>query len=59
MKPVKAVIIGAGARGYDAYAPHAIPGTMEVIAVADPDPFRRKLCAERFSIPEEHCYESY
>lgn len=59
MKPVKAVIIGAGNRGYGAYVPYANPGTLEIIAVADPDPFRQKLCADRFSIPAEHCYSTY
>lgn len=59
MEPIKAVIIGAGSRGVNAYAPNANPGTLEIVGVADPDDFRRNLCAEKFNIPKEGIFKTY
>ena len=55
-----AVVIGAGDRGYDAYATwyvdHADSG--RVVAVADPDEGRRARFARRFGVPADHCFAS-
>ena len=59
MKEITAVIIGAGGRGIKAYAPNANPGTLKIVGVAEPDDFRRNLCAERFSIPQQGIFKSY
>ena len=59
MKEITAVIIGAGGRGIKAYAPNANPGTLKIVGVAEPDDFRRNLCVERFSIPEQGVFKSY
>ena len=59
MKPITAVIIGAGSRGVNAYVPNANPGTLEIVGVADPDDFRRNLCAEKFNIPKVGIYKTY
>lgn len=59
MKKITAVIIGAGSRGLKAYAPNANPGTLKVVGVADPDDFRRNLCAEKFNIPKEGIFRTY
>jgi len=59
MKEITAVIIGAGARGIKAYVSNANPGTLRIVGVAEPDDFRRNLCAERFSIPSEGIFKSY
>ncbi len=59
MKPITAVIIGAGSRGTNAYAPNANPGTLKIVGVADPDDFRRNLCAEKFNVPQEGIFKTY
>lgn len=59
MKEITAVIIGAGGRGIKAYAPNANLGTLKIVGVAEPDDFRRNLCAERFSIPKQGIFKSY
>ncbi len=59
MEPVTAVIIGGGLRGYEAYAPKANPGTLKIVAVAEPVEYKRNMCKERFGIAPENCFESY
>lgn len=59
MKPVTAVIIGGGLRGYAAYAIKANPKTLNVVGVAEPVEYKRQMCAERFGIAPENCFESY
>lgn len=59
MKPVTAVIIGGGLRGYAAYAPKANPGTLKIVGVAEPVEHKREMCRERFGIAPENCFVGY
>ncbi|MCJ8012348.1 Gfo/Idh/MocA family oxidoreductase [Paenibacillus sp. KQZ6P-2] len=60
MNQLKAVVIGAGARG-GSYANYALdyPHELEIVAVAESDPVRRERFAEKHNIPQERCYESW
>ena len=57
-EPIKAVLVGAGQRGADAYAPYALmhPDQIEFVAVAEPDAKKRERFAARHDIPAEHQY---
>lgn len=61
MKPVEFVLVGAGARGADSYAPYALqaPQDAKIIAVAEPDAQRRARVAAQHGIPAHRCYASY
>ena len=58
MKKVKVILIGAGGRGTkyvkegQAHCPE-----MELVAVADPNPVRINHIKEKFSLPDECCFE--
>ena len=54
-KPLEAVIVGGGHRSMN-YAELSVidPSMLKITGVADPDENRRKMIAEKFSIPEEH-----
>ncbi len=60
MKPITITIIGAGLRGirYGEYA-HTRPQEMKVIAVAEPDDFKRSRAQEAFNLREEKCFTSW
>ena len=57
--PINAIIVGGGHRSltYAALAEQE-PQLLQIVGVADPDPCRRQMIAERFSIPDEHCFET-
>ena len=59
--PIKAILIGAGQRGYEAYGPYASshPDQLQFTAVAEPDEERRLRFAARHNIPAEHQHESW
>ena len=59
MKKIKLILIGAGGRGtsYVDLGAEFCP-EMELVAVADPDPIRRNYIRDKFSIPEEMCFEN-
>lgn len=61
MTVLKAVLIGAGARGADSYAPYALryPHELQIVAVAEPDPARRERFAENHRIPAEMQFDSW
>ena len=61
MKPVTAVIIGAGDRGRNVYGKYALehPEEMRVTAVAEPDPQRRREFQALHGIADEHCFSGY
>jgi predicted dehydrogenase len=61
MTPVGFVLIGAGSRGADAYAPYAQhhPDEARIVAVAEPDPVRRAKIADLHDIPADRCFGSY
>lgn len=59
--PVELVVIGAGHRARDAYGPYVQdhPDEARFVAVAEPNPVRRKQFAEQFDIADEMCFESW
>ena len=60
MKPVTIAIVGAGSRG-TGYANYVLahPEEAKVVAVADPDDFRRNRIAEAHNIPQENVFHTY
>ncbi|MBE6399072.1 MAG: Gfo/Idh/MocA family oxidoreductase [Lentisphaerae bacterium] len=58
--PVKLAVIGAGARGFG-YATYArqFPERLQIVAVADPDDFRRNKMGNLYNIPEAMRFKSY
>ncbi len=61
MKKVKALLIGAGSRGAEAYAPFALefPEKLQFVAVAEPIKSKRTKFADLHKIKEENVFESY
>ena len=61
MSPIHAVLIGAGQRGAEAYAPYALthPDELVFTAVAEPVVSRRKRFALVHKLPEDRCFESW
>lgn len=59
MKAITAIIVGAGHRTqvYARYAEIA-PDQLRIVGVADPNPDRRRILAERFGFAEDMCFES-
>ena len=60
MKQVTIAIVGAGSRGHG-YATYALShqDTVKVVAVADPDDFRRNRIASEHNIPAENVFHTY
>ena len=58
--PVRLAVIGAGARGFG-YATFAqkFPERLQIVAVADPDEFRRNKMGNLYNIPEAMRFKSY
>ena len=54
MESVKVIVVGFGDRGA-AYTKYALdnPDRLKVIAVVDPNPFRRELAKEKFALEED------
>lgn len=52
-KPVTAIVLGAGNRGWGAYSSYAkrFPDELKIVGVAEPIPYRRERISEAFSIP--------
>ncbi|MCQ6562668.1 Gfo/Idh/MocA family protein [Paenibacillus mendelii] len=61
MKQLTAILIGAGARGAESYAPYSLynPHELKFVAVAEADPERRAKFAEAHALPAERVYESW
>lgn len=55
------VVVGAGDRGYDAYATHLLDdlGAGRIVAVAEPDPVRRARFAARYGLDDGGCHETW
>ncbi len=55
------MVVGAGDRGYDAYAKLFVehPEEGRIVAVAEPDEGRRTRFAERYSLSSEQCHEGW
>ena len=51
-EPIKAVLVGAGQRGAEAYAPYALwhPDQIKFVAVAEPDRVRRDQLLKGFRL---------
>jgi predicted dehydrogenase len=60
-KPLEIVIIGAGSRGMYAYASYALhhPDQVRVVAVAEPDPIRRRRMAEMHDLDDALCFTTW
>ena len=58
---IKAILIGAGVRGANVYAPYAKnhPHQLQFVAVAEPDLKRRASFAADYDIPTEQVYEDW
>lgn len=61
MEPVRAVLVGAGARGMDVYAAYALAHKTELqfVAVAEPDEKKRQRFCALHGIPPERAYKDY
>ncbi len=59
MEPITAVIVGAGHRAmtYASYAKEH-PEALKIVGVADPNPIRRQMVAEKYNLPPENCFSS-
>ncbi len=58
MSAVTLAIVGAGLRG-QAYARLAVKGGARVVAVAEPDPRRRRRAAAEFGIPPDRVFDDW
>jgi predicted dehydrogenase len=60
-KPIEAVLIGAGERGANSYAPYALahPERLRFVAVAEPDAGRRARFSIDHGIPPERQFQSW
>lgn len=58
-KPVTAIIVGAGHRSmlYSSVADES-PELLRIVGVADPDPVKRRLAAEKYKIPENMIFNT-
>ena len=58
-KKITVVLVGAGNRA-NVYASVSLenPEKMKVVGIVDPDPVRRELMRERYSVPLENCFEN-
>ncbi len=59
--PIHAVLIGAGNRGADSYAPYALehPDEIRFVAVAEPNPVRRERFAAAHNIPAANQFTTW
>lgn len=57
---IKVALAGLGSRGKDTYAhaAEAYPDKMEITAIADINPRKVQMVAERYGIPKGYCYSS-
>lgn len=60
-KPLEAILIGAGGRGYEAYGPYALqhPDELRFVAVAEPHEERRARFARAHHIPLERQFRTW
>lgn len=60
-QPLELVLIGAGQRGAYAYASYALahPEEVRFVAVAEPDPIRRRRFAEEHDLDDSRCFASW
>jgi predicted dehydrogenase len=55
------IVLGAGARGMDAYAPYALiaPDQLQIVGVAEPRETRRNAFAARYGLPENAIFSDW
>jgi predicted dehydrogenase len=60
-KPVTAIVVGAGSRGWGAYSSYGLkyPDELQIVGVAEPIPYRRERMAKAFNIPEKHQFVTW
>jgi len=60
-KSLTGVVVGAGDRGYDAYARLFLdePDEGRIVGVAEPDSGRRSRFADRYSVPMSSCFAGW
>jgi len=60
-KPITAVLLGAGSRGYFSYGPYALqyPDELKFVAVAEPNEARRERFARAHGIPPERQFATW
>ncbi len=60
-KPITAVLLGAGRRGFQSYGNYALKNKKQLkfVAVAEPIQARREKFAKLHSIPSDRCYKSW
>ncbi|NTW45407.1 MAG: Gfo/Idh/MocA family oxidoreductase, partial [Anaerolineaceae bacterium] len=60
-QPLRAILIGAGQRGAQSYAPYALehPDQIQFVAVAEPNPIRRQTFSEQHHIAAENQFEDW
>lgn len=58
---IKAVVLGAGSRGYDAYGNLILryQDKIKIVGVAEPNRYRRERISKIHNIPEENQFESW
>lgn len=58
--PITAVVVGYGFRGM-AYSDYAVDHAeqLKIVGVVEPDSGRRMKAKEKFSIPDENCFDSF
>ncbi|MBD3353175.1 MAG: hypothetical protein GF364_16965, partial [Candidatus Lokiarchaeota archaeon] len=61
VKPITAIVLGAGSRGREAYGVYAEqnPDCINMIAVAEPDDIKRKLFQKSHNISDELAFETW
>jgi predicted dehydrogenase len=61
MNPVRMIVLGAGARGMDAYAPFSLyaPDQLKIVAVAEPREARRTAFTARYGVPANAAFSDW
>ena len=60
-KPVTAIVLGAGVRGWGVYSSFSIryPDELQIVGVAEPIPFKRERVSKTFNIPAENQFVTW
>ena len=61
MKPIAAIVLGAGQRGANVYAAYALnfPNELKIVGVAEPRSDRREAFANAHAISAEHRFADW
>lgn len=56
---IKAIVVGYGDRG-SVYSNYAItnPNKLKIVGVVDPNPFKRKMCQEKFNLNDNQLFDN-